>query len=125
MSDLTRKQERAIELLLSPVTKSLEGVALEVGIDSRTLRRWMHNASFKSEFDRARRQLFDQNIAGLAALTGTAVTKLKTILDDDKTSTRERLYAIRIILNAAQNANIGAIEDMMERLEAALEGAAL
>lgn len=106
--------------MLTPGSHTYESIALEIGIDARTLARWRHNPAFKSAFGQAKRELYEQNLAGLASLSGVAISKLKTILDDDKTTVRERLYAIRIILNAAQNASAMDIENLIDRLEEGL-----
>lgn len=122
MTGITVKQERAIELLLAPGTKTYEGIALAVGISDRTLRRWMADGTFKSAFDQARREVFEVNIAGLASLTGLAVGELKRIVSDPASTNREKLYACRTILATAQNASAADVERLIDRLEAALEG---
>lgn len=122
MSDLTRKQQHAIECLLSPSTKTMESVAMAVGVDPRTLRRWMRDHTFKVEFDRAKREVYEQSLAGLASLSGLAVSELRRILSDAGATNREKLYACRVILLTAQNANVGDVERLVDRLEAVLEG---
>ena len=121
MAGITAKQERAIELLLAPGSKTYEIVALEIGVSSRTLRRWMRDPGFKSEFDRAKREVYEQSLAGLASLSGLAVAELRRILTDVAATNREKLYACRTILASAMNASTADVARLVDRLEAVLE----
>ena len=66
-----RKKEEAIAALLSQ--RNVEEAARSIGIDAKTLLRWMKVPEFQTSYREARRLAFGQSIARLQQATGAAV----------------------------------------------------
>ncbi len=110
MSELTAEQIKAIDLLL--VLPTLGAVAKEVGVDPRTLYRWMRTPLFSSELRAAQRLSIRQNIRGITAMAATA---MKTLVDlmvyssdhkvrfDSANAALERLFDADLALSADED----------------------
>jgi len=120
MAGKNTQHDKAIAALLSgvPIYKAAE----QAGVGERTLRRWLsENEQFKARYEQTRQQLFERNVSQLAELSGTAIQRLREILNDQKVSVRDRLSAIRICLDNARGVNAQSIEDRLSEIERALE----
>jgi len=116
---ITRIQERAIAALLtSPTTTA---AAEKAGVARSTLNRWLGDPTFKRAYRQARRELYDSVLAKLPALAGDAVEQLRTILTSPKTVTRDRLTAIRLVLENASQAQVVDMTELYQRLEETLQ----
>ena len=63
---LPRLQEAALDALMSLGNRNLTEVAASIGINTRTLRRWMQLPDFNDAYLRARRQVVSQSNGRLA-----------------------------------------------------------
>jgi hypothetical protein len=79
-SKLDRQKEQAIAALLAKPT--IEEAAAAAGIGYATLRRWLQDPGFASEYRRARRDLVSQVAAQLQSAAGEAVSALVAIVRD-------------------------------------------
>ena len=71
-----RKQEEAIAALLTQ--RNVEEAARSVGIDPKTLLRWLKVPEFQNAFREARRAAFSQSVARLQQGSSAAATTLGT-----------------------------------------------
>ena len=115
-SKYARKKEDAIAALLT--NRNVEEAARSVGIDVKTLMRWMQVPEFDAEYRKARRDAFSQSIARLQQATGAAVTTLLKVMVDPSTPASTKVRAADSVFQHAAKAI--EIEDIEVRL-AALE----
>ena len=107
-----RKMDEAIAALLT--RPSIEEAARTVGIEPKTLRRWMREPEFKAKYMAARREVVAQSNARLQSSVGAAVTTLLKVMIDPATPASTKVRAADSVLN---HANKGIeLEDILERL---------
>lgn len=109
--ELTDNQRRALLALVEHPT--LEEAAAAVGLTSRTLRRYLEDPVFLSEYRALRRAVWEQAVAELQQACGEAVATLRRNLDAE--SEAAQIRAARTILDHARSGL--EITDMLERLE--------
>ncbi len=115
-----RKKEQAIVALLTQ--RNLEEAARSIGIDPKTLLRWMKEPEFDAAYREARRAAFGQSIARLQQGTSAAATTLLKIMIDASTPASVRVRAADSIFNhAAKALEIEDIEARLSELERAAE----
>jgi methylphosphotriester-DNA--protein-cysteine methyltransferase len=115
-----RKKEEAIVALLTQ--RNLEEAARSIGIDPKTLLRWMKDRDFDAAYREARRAAFGQAIARLQQGTAAAATTLLKIMIDAGTPASVRVRAADSIFNHATKAiEIEDIEARLSELERATE----
>jgi hypothetical protein len=86
---LTSKQETLIAALLTE--PSYAAAAAKAGVGETTLYRWLHLASFRAAFRKARRELVESAVGRIQAATGQAVeTLLAVALQGRRDSDRVR-----------------------------------
>lgn len=78
MSDLTIKQKRAIESLLT--ARTLEEAAKAAGINPRSLTRWMDDPAFRAELARQEGEAIQAATRRLTALADDAVAAVEDVL---------------------------------------------
>lgn len=115
----SRKTEQAVAALLSHAT--IEEAAKAVDIAVITLRRWLRDEEFRSEYERARRQLMEHAAARLQQASSLAVETLRGIMQDETAPASARAMAARIVLEMGQRAtelfDIEARVTVLERAE--------
>jgi len=115
-----RKKEEAIVALLTQ--RNLEEAARSIGIDPKTLLRWMKEPEFDAAYREARRAAFGQSIARLQQGTAAAATTLLKVMIDASTPASVRVRAADSIFNhAAKAIEIEDIEARLSELERAAE----
>jgi hypothetical protein len=120
MAGISPKQEKAIAALLA--TPNVARAALRAGIGERTLWRWLKaDGDFQCEYRKARRLVFEHAIAELSSLASEAVAELRRILADKTARDRDKLRACHLVLAHARASSTGEVEDLFDKLEAALE----
>src|ERR1043165_5305168 len=77
-SELTPKQEESILALLSE--PSISKAATKIGVDERTVRRWLDESAFNAEYRKARREAFGQAIGLTQRYAGMAVNTILKIM---------------------------------------------
>ena len=108
---LSRKQEQGISALLLQPT--LIDAATAIGVDERTLRRWLReHGPFQSAYREARRQIVQQAVVQVQHATGTAVHTLLAVMQDANAPASAKVSAAKTIIETA----IKAVE--LEDLEA-------
>jgi transposase-like protein len=115
-----RKKEEAIAALLSQ--RNVEEAARAVGVDAKTLLRWMKEPEFDAEYRNARRAAFGQSVARLQQASGAAVSTLLKLMIDSNTpaSTRARC-ADSVLSHTAKAIELDDIESRLSELERASE----
>jgi len=114
---LSRKQEQGIRALLLQPT--LVDAATAIGVDERTLRRWLRDdAVFQMAYREARRAVVQHAIVQVQRATGEAVETLRSVMQDAEASASARVSAAKAILETAVKGI--EIEDLEARI-AALE----
>jgi hypothetical protein len=116
-SKFGRKKEAAIAALLAE--KNHAEAARVVGIDIKTLRRWMRLPEFIAEYRRARWEVAEHGYARAQQNTGVAVTVLLMLMADSKTPASSRIRAALGIVDIARSG----LDFDMETRVAALERA--
>jgi len=117
---LGRKREAAVLALLS--ARSVEEAARVVGVNPRTLYRWMKEPPFDADYRAAKKAAYGQSIARLHYLSSAAVSTLGKVMLDATTPPATKVRAADSILS--HTAKAIEIEDLDARLrewEAATE----
>jgi len=96
--------------------------ARSIGIDTKTLLRWMKVPEFQTAYREARRQAFGQSIARLQQATGAAVSTLLKVMVDPGTPPSTKVRAADSVLDhAAKAIELEDIEVRVRALEEAAE----
>jgi transposase-like protein len=114
-----RKKEEAVAALLSQ--RNVEEAARIVGIDAKTLLRWLKLPEFKTAYLQARREAVGQATARLQQSTGAAASTYLKLMVDPNVPAAVRLRAAECVF--AQAVKAIEQEDLEARL-VALEAAA-
>jgi len=96
-----RKKEQAIAALLSQ--RTIEGAARAIGIGVKTLKRWLKNPEFQSEYRKARLEFVHQAISLLQQNSPAAGMTVLKIMADPKARDETRLKAAKIDLDISLN----------------------
>ena len=112
--NLTRKQERALDALLSEQT--LAGAAEKAGISQPTLRRWLKQDDFLAAYREARRQVVEKAVAQLQNSAWAASTTLLKLLGSSSDSVRLRA-AMAILDHAHKGVELLDIDERIAALE--------
>jgi hypothetical protein len=104
-------REKALSALLESV--SITDAAKKCGLNEKTLRRYLEDTEFQTEFRAARRVVFEQNIARLQSLHAGAVETLERNLNCENPSVEVRAAQIVIESNRKDFETF----DILERLE--------
>jgi hypothetical protein len=108
----TANKEKALAALLESAT--ITDAAQKCGLSEKTLRRYLDDADFQTEFRAARRVVFEQNIVRLQSLHAGAVGTLERNLNCENPSVEVRAAQIIIEGNRKDFETL----DILERLEA-------
>jgi phage terminase small subunit len=106
---LTPRQRRAIICLIQNVT--VTAAAQESGVSEATLYRWLSDSSFKIEFRKQRRMLFERAVGLAQRASATAIATAVEIMQNSENDFA-RLAAARVVLDLAR------ASDVEERLTA-------
>lgn len=107
----TANREKALSALLESAT--ITDAAKKCGLNEKTLRRYLDDAEFQTEFRAARRTVFEQNIVRLQSLHAGAVDTLERNLNCENPSVEVR--AAQIIIEGSRK-DFETL-DILERLE--------
>jgi hypothetical protein len=124
MSKRTRKHEAAIVALLEKNT--LQEAAESVGVDERTLRRWLADPPFLAAYHHARRQILDRAVSRLLALSNDAVATLERNLNCGQVAGEIRAAAvvIRECHRGIETLDLGRqLEELRQEIEMVKHGA--
>ena len=114
------KKEAAVLALLS--TRSVEEAARSIGVNPRTLYRWMKEPEFDAAYRAGKRAAFGQAIARLHHLASAAVSTLGKVMLDSATPPATKVRAADSILNHTIKAiETEDIDARLRELEAATE----
>jgi len=117
-----RKKEEAIAALLTQ--RNVEEAARAVGIDAKTLLRWMKEPQFDAEYRAARRAAFGQSVARLQQMSVAAASTLGKVMVDPSTPASTKVRAADSVLaHAAKAIELEDIEARLSELERASEEA--
>jgi len=116
-----RKKEAAIAALLTH--KNHEEAAHAIGIDLKTLKRWMRLPEFIDEYRRARWEVVEQAYARVQQNTGAAGLVLLKLMADPATPASGRIRAALGVFGLAREALDFDIETRVSELERAAEAA--
>ena len=116
---LKRKQEEAITVILAQPT--LKQAAEHLGVNERTLRRWMKDPTFSQAYREARRQGHAHVIAMAQRYAPAALNVLAKIATDNAKPAAARVTASVAVLKFTRESI--ELDDLAQRLEA-LEAAA-
>ena len=114
-----RKKEAAIAALLAE--RSHAEAARVVGIDLKTLKRWLRVPEFIAEYRRARWEVVEQAYARAQQNTGAATTVLLMLMADSKTPHSSRIRAALGVFGIAREGLDLDIEARVAALEQAAE----
>jgi len=118
-SKFERKKEAAIAALLTQ--KNHEEAARSVGIDLKTLKRWMRLPEFITEWRRARWEVVEQAYARAQQNSGAATSVLLKLMVDPATPPSSRIRAALGIVTLSREALDLDIETRVAALELAAE----
>jgi hypothetical protein len=117
---LGRKQEPAIAALLAE--PSVEAAARKVGVDTRTLQRWLTVPTFAAAYRAARLRVVENALGRLQAACGEAVDALRQALHGDHPGARVRA-ALGILSHSIRAVEVGELLARIEELERHAAGA--
>jgi len=98
--------------------KSLEDIATECEISTRTLRRWMEQPQFIQEYERAHQQFLERVNAKLQAAADKAAEKVIKLMDCGIPSL-EMLAARTILRTTTKASEIAALKKLIQELQQA------
>ncbi len=107
----TANKDKALNALLE--SASVSEAAIKCGLNEKTLRRYLADAEFQTEFRAARRVVFEQNIIRLQSLHAGAVDTLERNLTCENPSVEVR--AAQIVIEGSRKDF--ETFDILERLE--------
>lgn len=110
MPKQTNKEKALNALLNSP---SIREASKQSGLSEETIYRYLKDAEFKTEYQAARRRIFEQNIFKLQSLHDEAVETLQRNLNCENPSVEVRAAQIIIESNRKDFETF----DILERLE--------
>jgi hypothetical protein len=114
----TANREKVLSALLESAT--ISEAAIKCGLNEKTVRRYLADAEFQTEFRAARRVVFEQNIIRLQSLHGNAVDTLERNLNCEIPSTEVRAAQI-VIESTRKDFETFDILERLETLENAVE----
>jgi hypothetical protein len=116
----THTQNKALAALVQQPTIHL--AAAEAGITPRTLYRWIAtDEAFKAEHLKLRREVVNNAVFQLQKATNNTVNCLTSVMNDPEAAASARVRAAEVVLTQAFRAlEIEALEERLERLEAAV-----
>jgi hypothetical protein len=121
--ELSGKQQRAIEALLSePTTKA---AAEKAKVSEATLHRWLNDPAFSVAHKEARGRLLETTLTALQSASVEAVACLRNVVNDKGAPTTARVSAARNVLDFALKAHdVLEVEERLMVLEARLDAQA-
>ncbi len=114
----TANREKVLSALLESAT--ISEAAIKCGLNEKTVRRYLADAEFQTEFRAARRVVFEQNIIRLQSLHGNAVDTLERNLTCENPSVEVRAAQI-VIEGSRKDFETFDILERLETLENAVE----
>ena len=122
MSDLTRNQNKAIKALLEYPT--IEQAAEAIGVNPRTIYRWLDDRDFKAELSRAEGEALDKVTRKLIYLGDHATNSLVDVLKNpnQRGASNRRLAAIAILTQMQKLRELRNIEERISALELEVYG---
>lgn len=111
----SRLKEPAIAALLASST--IVEASAKIGVDESTLRAWMKEPDFQSEFRQARRDLVIHAVAKLCQHTGAAIETLFNALNDDNANARVRAADLLLSHAAKWVESVDLIEEISQLRE--------
>lgn len=111
---MTKNQEKALAALA--VNPTMKAAADAIGIDPRTIRRYLKDPDFLAEYRRIQTDILADARRQAQQLMNPALNTLAEICSNHEARNGERVAAARSILEWA--ARLTEITDIMERLEA-------
>lgn len=110
---LTQKQQKALAALLTNPTK--EAAAKAAGIESKTLRRYLADPEFQSEYQKAVSGMIEDAATQARQSLSPALSCLREIVEDGKETATARIQAARTILE--YGLRLTEIADIMRLIE--------
>ena len=111
---MTPKMQKALLALLASPTK--EAAAKAAGITSKTLRKFLDDPEFQTEYRTAYSRLVDDAVRQAQKALSPALTTLEEIMKDDEQNGQIRVSAARSLLEFSLKATEQL--DILSRLEA-------
>ena len=113
---LRPREHRAVRALIECVT--IRGAAESVGVNERTLRRWLGREDFRESYREACREALSDALHRLQGAAGGAVQTLREIARDNTAKPAERAGAARALLDhALRSAELLNVEARLDALE--------
>ncbi|HLP84947.1 MAG TPA: hypothetical protein VK157_11410 [Phycisphaerales bacterium] len=113
---LTPKQEAAILALMNEPT--VTRAAETVGVDARSIYRWLEDATFAAAFRRTRREAFAQAMSTTQKYAGLAVHSLAKVMSDANANPQARVAAATALLKfSRESLEIDSLVERIEQLE--------
>ena len=113
-SELTPKQDEGILALLNQPT--IQKAAEAIGVDERTIRRWMAQPLFARKYRAAQRDTFKQAIAMTQRCVPHAVQVLMKVAQDQSAPAAARVSAATALLRFSRESI--ELDDLASRLDA-------
>lgn len=117
LEGLSVQETAAIAALMSSPT--IETAAERVGLNERTLRRWLDREHFRRALRREQRAVMTSVTSQLQRLASKAVGALEGVLDDGEAPHASKVTAARAVLEMArEDIQLSELSERIEELEA-------
>jgi hypothetical protein len=97
-AQLSEQQQTAVRALL--LESTIRRAAVTVGVDERTVYRWLHEPAFKQALDEAREEAFQGVQCELRGAAALAAKTLREVMGDAGASPSARVGAALTVLRA-------------------------
>jgi len=108
-----KQQEGIIELLNQPTIRKAAEV---IGVDEKTVHRWLKQPAFAAAYREARRQAFKQAMGMTQRFAPLAIQTLAQVMTSDKSTAASKVSAAEAILKFSRDSI--ELDDLEGRLEA-------
>ena len=117
--ELAINQQRALVVLASG--GSCEAAAKEAGVSLQTLSAWQRREDFQRLLKASVSKVYNAALAQVTLIACKSVKELEEIIDDPEVPARVKISAIALVLSTAKDANQGALEDRLKKIEELLD----
>ena len=113
---LSRNKELTIAALLCE--PSIRSAAEKVGINDKTIVRWLQEQNFKEAYRKARRQVVDHAVARIQSAMTSAVGVLEGVMNDSQAPASSRVTAAKSLIEIGlKQVQVDEIEARITALE--------
>lgn len=116
----TSKKDQAITALIT--TTSIKAAAARVGVNEKTIRRWLDDPEFAHKVNQAQIEVMQGTIRGVINAGNRAVETLLNIMGSDEYPASARVSAAKAVINNnTKILELQTVQQTLEEFESAIE----